>query len=529
MFLSNELLDIGNLVFPLVISVFIILMIVSTSIAKKVIMKKALVASFLNVFVFIITTIVYNRYIVGNEVFEIIYLSLVGLDLLGFIITGYLCFKNAIHKSNEFELIINGVQKTKFNAYYVIDQKDRILEISDSLVEELGAVKEEVIGKKLFDVFDRTIRIKKFNDTEVNNKGLREFYLDYRHECKPNQQDVREIQFQNFEGTTILLNVLEQPLFVLGKYRGRMVFGEKRAASSIMSTERELIETKNELNSLTAKFIATLDVCEEGLFYYDIEEKYVWGTDVFKKILGLPSNTIGIDDLKSLMYEEDFEAYKIKIAGLTEAKPKYSVTYRTFRNGSYIWVKEHGKRIYDEDCPNMILGFVKPIESGDYEKSNTDLDKIKNDLDLYRDLDQAFKANRLFEIAIVNISTIPEINAKYGRNIGNIMLNEYTRRLKQNFNCDQIYRISGLEFVLVIQDARKMDVLKTTLQSDSTCMDLEMDYGSINEVIKVQIGIAVANEDGDTPEKLVANAKNALAVAKNPNFKKTYCFFHDIR
>ena len=209
MFLSNELLGIGNLVFPLVISVFIILMIVSTSIAKKVIMKKALVASFLNVFIFIVTTIIYNRYIVGNEIFEIIYLALVGLDLLGFIITGYLCFKNAIHKSNEFELIINGVQKTKFNAYYVIDQKDRILEISDSLVEELGAVKEEVIGKKLFDVFDRTIRIKKFNDTEVNNKGLREFYLDYRQDCKPNQQDVREIQFQNFEGTTILLNVLD--------------------------------------------------------------------------------------------------------------------------------------------------------------------------------------------------------------------------------------------------------------------------------------------------------------------------------
>ena len=73
MFLSNELLDIGNLVFPLVISVFIILMIVSTSIAKKVIMKKALVASFLNVFIFIITTIIYNRYIVGNEIFEIVY------------------------------------------------------------------------------------------------------------------------------------------------------------------------------------------------------------------------------------------------------------------------------------------------------------------------------------------------------------------------------------------------------------------------------------------------------------------------
>ena len=177
MFLSNELLGIGNLVFPLVISVFIILMIVSTSIAKKVIMKKALVASFLNVFIFIITTIIYNRYIVGNEIFEIVYLALVGLDLLGFIITGYLCFKNAIHKSNEFELIINGVQKTKFNAYYVIDQKDRILEISDSLVEELGAVKEEVIGKKLFDVFDRTIRIKKFNDTEVNNKGLSSFLV----------------------------------------------------------------------------------------------------------------------------------------------------------------------------------------------------------------------------------------------------------------------------------------------------------------------------------------------------------------
>lgn len=524
-----DLSSIGNILFPLVIGLFAMLMVICISISKKKILRKTLIASLLNLFIWLVCAIIYKRLILGNQYLEIAYMVLALFDILFFFIIGYICFKEALLKQTEYQLIINGVGRTKVSVYYVIDRHDKILDISDTLISELGAVKEEVIGKKLFDVFDRTIRIKKFNGTDVNNKMIRDFYIDYPNECKPNQQDVREIQFQNYDGTTIILSVIEQPIFSLGRYYGRLVYGEKMASSSIMGAERELFETKNELNSLTAKFVATLEVSEEGLFYYDMNEQYVWGTDVFKKTLGLPSNTIGINDLKNLMYKDDLEAYKLTIASLTEAKPKYSVTYRTYRNGNYVWVKEHGKRLYDEDCNNMILGFVKPVESGGFEKSNTDLDNMKTDIDLYKDLEYAFQNNRLFEIAIVNVSNIPEINGKYGRSIGNIMLNEYTRRLRQNFSCDQIYRISGLEFVLLISEARKMEMLKKTLESDSTCMDLDMDYGSIRETIRVQLGIAVGNEDGDTPERIVANAKKALSVAKNPNFNKTFCFYKELR
>lgn len=525
-----DLLKYGNIIFPCAIAIFIVLMVISIIISNKKLYLKSLILSFINVFIFIIFAVIYDKYILINDIFQIIYVILVGINFIAFLFTGYLTFRNSLLKSNEYQLIIDGVQNTKFNAYYVIDNHDRILDIADSLVDELGAVKEEVIGKKLFDVFDRTIRIKKFNNLEINNKGLREFYLDYKSSSKPNQKDIREIQFQNYNGVTIILNVIEQPIFLLGKYRGRLVFGEKRAASTMMSMERELLEVKQELNSLTAKFMTTLDVTEEGLFFMDLNEEYIWGTDHFKKILGLPSNTIGITDLKGLMFESDYEAYKITISNLSPEKPKYSVTYRSFVNGNYVWIKEHGKRIFDEDCPNMILGFVKSIETGNnYEKSNTDLDSIKTDFDLYKDLDSILLSNKPFEIVIVNVSNIPDINDKYGRNIGNIMLNRYISLLKQSLGCDQIYRISGLEFVVLMSDVRKMDMLKTILKSDANAMDLQMNYGSIDEKIKVQIGIAEGYTDGDTPEKIVTNCKKALNVAKNPNFNKTYCYYKEIR
>ncbi len=525
----SETFKLTNLILPIVISVFIIALTISISLSNQKMMVKTFVFAFLNLFWWIIALTIFDKYIKTNEIFTYIYLGLMAFELLFFFILCYISFRNAVLKSNQYQLIINGVKKTKYNAYYLIDSKDRIIDIADSLVEELGAIKEEVVGKKLFDVFDRTIRIKKFNDTEVNNKMIREFYSDYAKTVKSMQQDIREIHFQNFNGTTIILNIIEQPVFVLGQYRGRLSFGEKRATSSMMSMERELVELKGEFNALTSKFQATLDVTEEGLFFYDLEEQYVWGTDIFKKTMGLTSNTISIEDLKGLMYEDDLAAYKNTLNGLTEEKSKYSATYRTYRNGSYVWVKEHGKRIYDADCPNLILGFVKPIESGNYEKSNTELDNVKNDLELYKDLQILFQNNRMFQIAIINVSNIPEVNNKYGRNIGNIMLNEYTRRLRQNFSGDQLYRISGLEFVFIITEPRKMEMLKTSLQSDNSAMDLQMDYGSIKEVIKVQIGIADAHEDGTSPEEVLQSAKKALSVAKNPNFKKSVCYYKEIR
>ena len=48
---------------------------------------------------------------------------------------------------------IKGVKNTKWNVYYVVDHKERIKDISISLLRELNLDKADVVGKKLFSVF----------------------------------------------------------------------------------------------------------------------------------------------------------------------------------------------------------------------------------------------------------------------------------------------------------------------------------------------------------------------------------------
>ena len=41
------------------------------------------------------------------------------------------------------------MKETRWNCYYVLDHKERIKEMSEGMIEELGMTKEEIIGKPL--------------------------------------------------------------------------------------------------------------------------------------------------------------------------------------------------------------------------------------------------------------------------------------------------------------------------------------------------------------------------------------------
>lgn len=516
-------------VFPIIFSVCIIGLLICESVMQQKILKRRLLASFLNAFLWVAIFACYDNFIKDKD-YEPIVNIYAAITYGAFGLTAIFSFKETIVTHQHYQSFINSINKTKFNAYYAVDSHEKIKDISSSILVELGLKKEDVIGKKIFDVFDKTIRFTKMNDCDVNNKTLREFYLDYRKKAKPNEQDKREIQFQNYKGELVILNMVEQPLFILGKYSGRMNVGEKRSASSLMNVEKELIEKNKELESIRYKFIATLELTEEGLFYVDLDEKYIWGTDAYAKTLSMSSNTISIDDFQGYMYKDDLAKYASTLQSLTPQNPRYQVTYRYKRGNEFIWIKEVGKRIFDDENANVVLGFVKIVNSNAYEKSNIpELDSIRTDIDLIQDINHLFESHRIFELAIIRLKNIPELNERYSRQVGNMMIGEYVRKLRQSFMSEnsQVYRIGGLDFALTITDVRKIDMFKKMLEADGNSLNLPMEYGSIKETVKVDVGIAIANEDAVNTEDLYKAAKQALKVANN--FQKGYCFYRDIR
>ena len=179
----------------------------------------------------------------------------------------------------------------------------------------------------------------------------------------------------------------------------------------------------------------------------------------------------GIEDLKEhgFLKEEDLDVYTNTIRSLTPERPSYSLTYR-FRVGEkYEFVKESGKRIFEDPNSNVILGFARKVEANHFEKTSmSEIDSARSIDELLATLDTLYSERRIFQLVCVNLTTLPDINNRSGRAVGNMIMNEYLKRLKSNFMSDSgvIYRASGLVFYFIITDTRKMEFFKRGLTAD---------------------------------------------------------------
>ena len=179
------------------------------------------------------------------------YYSHATLTLLVLLFAIYLFLENFLFFKRHYQIFLTSMKETRWNCYYVLDHKERIKEMSEGMIEELGMTKEEIIGKPLFEILNKAIRVNSFDDIETSNQNLERFYEDYKKTVKPNQFDTHTMHFQNYQGKSVLVQLVEQPLFILGRYRGRINVGEKK-------TDFDLLVLKE--NSQTQKRIRIIKI-----------------------------------------------------------------------------------------------------------------------------------------------------------------------------------------------------------------------------------------------------------------------------
>ena len=516
----------------LLLSLILLVILIMECFGKNKLIKWKLSLAFVNIFILILSFLFYESVILVNETLNLIFLGYVLLIFVVFAAMSFSVVNNCYQKSSDYTQFIESLNNTSWNVYYVCDKRDRIKEISESLLSDLGLEKKDVIGRKAFDVFDQTIRFTHVNNNVITNKELKEYYKTFAKTTKPKEEYKREIYFQNYNGQTVVLNLVEKPLYVGGKYRGRLNIGQKKTDASLAEVERELMSKNKDLESIQYKFIAALELTEEGIFFNDLDENYIWGNDVLVKDLKLGSNTIAYMNYKSLIYPDDLAIYTSTIRSLTPERPTYSISYRVKVGDKFEFVKETGKRIFDDEASNVILGFAKVVNTNYFQKTNmSEVDSAKGLDELLVTLDALYKDRRVFQLVCVNLTTLPEINNHCGRSVGNMIMNEYIKKLKNNFMSDStdLYRTSGLVFYFIITDTRKMEFFKRGLLSDPKAMNLTLNYGSLHAELKVNIGVAEANIDGLNKEELIANCNAAINATLNPNFNLNYAFYKDLK
>lgn len=519
-------------IFGIIIAFFIIILIIAESILKEKILRNRLTIGFINISLFVVLAFFYEKIILTRDDFILYYAIYLYLNYLMFLLSLYQTFKNAFIGGTQYQLIKNGLVKTNWNLYFIVDHKERIKDMSESLLRELNLDIDEVINKKLFNVFNKKIRFVKYNKEDTNNKLLEKKFSTYRKEAKPKDYDLIELQFQNYNGELVILNLSMQPVYTLGRYRGRINIGFKRSNEQLLAAEAEILKKDDDIESERHKLLTTLELSNEGYFSIDLDEQTIWFNENITRDLKLPTNLLKLNEFENIIHQDDFKKYKQILSDLTPYKPKYEVSYRILREDNEIWIFEKGKRIFEDRKHRIIMGIMEPIKTNHFRKSGVDiLDNIKDEEYLIPYLKQLIKKERPFQLAILSIANIPEINEKHGRQIGNMAMGYYVGRITSTFitESSEIFRLSGLEFAITITDPRKMAMLKDGIKSKENYLNIKLERGVMSFEIKAYIGIAEMYSDGINAEDLYQNAKLTLKEVTTKKYKSQGLYFSEIK
>ncbi len=515
---------------PFALAIVILILIAFINIVDSKIHQTISIIALVNAVVFLVYMPFYDRFI-EQQWFYITFITHIAINALATTIIILFLLIKVIFFKQHYNIFLNSIKNTKNNAYFVVNKKGRIKEMSESILEELGFEFKDVKGKNIFNIFNKSIRITHFDNIETNNRSLEVYYEDYNKEVKKNQIDTHTLVFQNYKGQSVLMRLVEQPLFIFKKYRGRINIGEKQSDFNLLEIEQKLKQSERDLESLRLKYIATMEIVDKGLYYIDLDDKSIWASEQLVKSLKLSSQVLNFEDFQSYIHPDDEKSYLGSLSNLTTRKDTFKTRYRFMSGGQYIWISDTGKRIFEDQQSNLILGSIEVIDASGYSKTGLEtLDNLKSEKHIVPHLSSLMEQNKTFELALFHLANIPEINSEYGREVGNMLLSEYVKKLTGSFMSESsdIFRLTGITFAVTIVDPRKMSILKSGVASNPAFLNLKMNYGVIQAEVEGLMGVSASPKDAKTAQELLDKATQALNLARHKDYKGYACYYSDI-
>lgn len=290
--------------------------------------------------------------------------------------------------------------------------------------------------------------------------------------------------------------------------------------------EEKLEALGNDTELLRKRFISTIELLNDGISFSDEGEKS-FGTDRFINILGLKSNEFDKETHENLIFKDDLVPYKNIMEKLSKKYPIYSTTYRVEKDGSTLWIKEVGKKIYLEK-KTSIISIIKPMDIRQFPETEIEvLNNLPGYKKLYNEMLKLSKSKTPYNLVLIQLSNIPNINEKYGRDVGDLMMGEYLKKTRFNFIKDDIslYRISGINFGLIVKDERKYEILERALINGGDLLNLKMVFGGITQTIYPNFGISESPYIGKNADQVIEEATEALKISLKDNSSVNHCFF----
>jgi len=450
------------------------------------------------------------------------YSMLAGIEICSFILLFTvvdLSFSNQLFQQE----LKKSIDESKF--YVFLNKRDKIKEISSFFLKDLKIDEKTAIGLNFFDCIEKKYYIIGMNGQGCRKDEIKKFFKHYSKKVKEGQSGTIELEIKDDYARRDALYFKEVTIFSSGKYKGRILYGERKTEEDLIGLEKKEAEAQNELQIIKDRFITLLEKTSDGIFFHTLNNGNIWLNDVIVRRLFLNGNALSIDDFFKNIHPDDLRNYQDKIRNLRE--DTYEATYRFNTGNYYVYVKEEGKRITKGDIIEL-CGIMTILDDYSFEKTNTSLDQVGTEANMLNKLRQLYQEDRIYQLVKFRVTSIPKINEEYGRGIGNNCLAYYVSNFKQSFVDEGlIYRVSGLEFVAILINYQSMEALKNSLKNGEKILHLPVNYGDTRIVIDVNLGACMSNE-APNPQDVLKYANDALNYASNPNYQGSFIYFKDI-
>ena len=304
-----------------------------------------------------------------------------------------------------------------------------------------------------------------------------------------------------------------------------LLFKKNVSEFDFYDLEKELEEVSDAGELLRRRFISTIELINDGIAFRDGE--YIFGTDQFIDITGLESNEFTVEEYRSMIHKDDLVQYDLKLEKLSKKYPTYTIKYRVKKEGKYLWISERGKMIIIEKKRSYITT-IKTMDIKLYPESDVDvLNSLQDYKIMYEEMQRLNRQKKPYHFVMIQLTNIPKINEKYGRDFGDLMMGEYLSKLRFKFIKDNqsLFRITGIKFGLLIKDKSKFDLLDRALVGTGELMTLQMNFGGVTQTVYPNLGITEAPYGGKNPDKVINEANEALRLSLQDDMDTSFCYY----
>ena len=152
-----------------------------------------------------------------------------------------------------------------------------------------------------------------------------------------------------------------------------------------------------------------------------------------------------------------------------------------------------------------------------HQVQHDDLTKLPNRNYFYQQLFGVFDESdtqKHAALIFIDNNNFKAINDNYGHLVGDEVLKEMAKRLKENTRqSDFVARLSGDEFAIILKSVKRVDNLILIAENLIKCCEQPLIYKDQEVHFSFSIGIAIANE-AQSPEDLISRADQAMYKAK---------------